>query len=71
MSATGAPGSAGAPQLDTAQAAKLTGTFIFGLIFLGVWALFELGAWAVKRRLLEKHPKLKRADTSGSGAARR
>lgn len=27
------------------------------LAFIGIWALFELCAWSVKRDLIAKHPK--------------
>lgn len=27
------------------------------LAFVGVWAIFELCAWSVKRNLIAKHPK--------------
>lgn len=36
---------------------KGIGLILAVLAFVGVWAVFELGAWSVKRRLLVKHPK--------------
>lgn len=45
------------PDRDSHKEQKSIALLIAVLAFVGIWAIFELCAWSVKRNLIAKHPK--------------